>query len=614
MFLSSGGIWVVLAVVALATISIYSMLGLYCPPFLSLPSQTIRNSALGAAISSAVLLGAAYIGSAPIHYLVPLIYATIFFISTAGVRLVLRSICFNGMLSNAQPIAIFGTGDAGQQLNEALSRTHKYVPLAFIDDSRSQQGTKVGGLNAYTPDQMRYFLDTIPINAVILAVPSASRARRREIVSKLEPLGLEVRTIPAANEIRTDHKCDYNVRRVIPEDLFGRPPAPPRDELMRQNITGKIVLVSGAGGSIGGELCRQIIEYDPAALILFENREDPLDRIMTELRAVLAQNGKTIPIEPVLGSVQDPGRVSATLRLHRPETIYHAAAYKDVALIEANVVEATLNNVFGTKVLAEAASSLGVKNFVLISTDEAGQPCNIMAASKRMAELICQGLAEKTSQTVFTIVRMGDVLPSTGSTITRIRDEIERGGPVTIKHPDYKQFFMPASEAAQLVIQAGAISEGGEVFVIDMGESIKILEVAKTMIRLRGLQPLINENLELHEATHGQIEIQILGLENGESIHSEPLYGNDPEGTLHPRILKATEPCLSSQDLERTLVGLDRACDRFDVDGIRKLLIAIPLGYATPDAALPDVIWSQKRNSISKKTRFPKLVIVKDDE
>lgn len=612
-FLTDGRSWLVLATTALATLPILVWLGLYRLAIGAPPERKLRIVALGAALSAALLSGVAQVFSAPIPYTAAILYGLLLFISLAGARLPMRHIFSKRLPPGARPVAIYGAGEAGRQLSEMLSHGQEYLPVAFIDDKPELRGKTIGSLPVYAPNQIQSLLEAVPISGIILAEPTASRARRRETVAQLEPLGLEIKTIAATNDHCTDGKTAGHVRPDAPEDLFGCSISPPRAELMRQQITDKVVLVTGAGGCIGSELCRQIVGYNPAALIMLDMLEAPLDQISSELRQTLARDGRAVRIEPLLGSVRDPDRISTIFRLHNPETVYHAAAYTSSALAEANVVEALRNNAFGTRVIAEAAASSGARNFIMTSTDEAAQPRNFMAASRRLAELICQAFAAAPARTVFSVVRMGNVLTSSGSMISRIQAQIDQGGPVTLDPHESEQFFMPPAEVAQLVIQAGALSEGGEIYVIDMGEPVSALELARTMIRLRGLRPWTEGDPLQNDARRDQATIQISGLDAGARTSAASRYGKSPEGTAHPQILRSLEPSLSLQELQPVLERLDAACARNDLREIKALLTAAPVSCSPTDGAVDDDP-SGRPASAMPAARPPKLRVVRNED
>ena len=542
-FMANSTVWLAFFPVIPVTIIAYRKLGLYRSILRFITGHVFRAIGIGCVISAITLFVLAFLTSAPIPRSVPGIFGMLLILTTGGLRFLLRNILRQPVKFNRNPVAIYGAGEAGRQLQSALSHGPEYQPLAYIDDDPSLQNTMIGGIRVFAPSDVNWLVSEMKIESVLLALPSVSRSRRREIIEKIEPLGLKIKTIPGLADIVSGRASFTELRRVTPIDLLGRDPVPPREDLMDRNITGKVVLVSGAGGSIGSELCRQIIQHEPAALVLFEISEFALYSIATELRETLARQGKSLRIEPVLGSVQNQSRVQTVLSAFRVQTIYHTAAYKHVVLVEDNVSDGIANNVLGTKIIADAAVQNNVENFILISTDKAVRPTNFMGASKRMAELVCQALAAEQSKTTFSMVRFGNVLGSSGSVIPRFQSQIE-SGPVTVTHREITRFFMTIPEAAQLVIQAGAMAKGGDVFILDMGDPVKILDLARTMIRLQGLKPYIIEPTDQPDLGRGDIAIKIVGLNKGEKLYEELLIGNNPKGTEHPRIMCASEASL----------------------------------------------------------------------
>ncbi|GAB4298318.1 MAG: nucleoside-diphosphate sugar epimerase/dehydratase [Roseovarius sp.] len=605
-FAADRAIWAVLALVICASLACFCVLGLYRSVIRYINARMLRAILVGVLASATMLFAASQIFHVSVPRSVPGIYALLLFCAASGLRFMVQALFRRADPRSRTPVIIYGAGEAGRQLALALAHEGEYLPLAFVDDDPRLQHNWVEGRRVCPPEHIPALIERHGIGAILLAIPSATRSRRREIVSRLEPLGVEIRTIPGIADIVDGRATFSDLRRVTPEDLLGREPVPPRDDLMARNISGKVVLVSGAGGSIGSELCRQIIRYDPAALVLLEMSEYALYSITMELRETLERENRKLRIEPVLGSVQNPGRVRAILRSFRVQTIYHAAAYKHVVLVEENVVEGVRNNVFGTRVLAEAAAELGVENFILISTDKAVRPTNFMGASKRMAELVCQALAREKTQTTFSMVRFGNVLGSSGSVIPRFRAQIERGGPVTVTHREITRYFMTIPEASQLVIQAGAMASGGDVFVLDMGEPVRILDLAQTMIRLHGLKPYVIDDSAGAAAADGDIGIRIVGLQKGEKLYEELLIGNNPQGTEHPRIMTAHEKSLSLAELNVLLERLARACQAFDVAEIRRIFTEAPLNYRPNDDVLHDRMW----NSAMESRRKPPLSVV----
>lgn len=594
-------VWLALLPVVPITILAFRHLGLYRSILRFITGQAFRAIGIGVGVSVVSLIVMAQLLSAPIPRSVPIIYGVLLFLATGGLRFFMRNILRKPVNANRKPVVIYGAGEAGRQLQNALFHGAEYAPVAFIDDNPALQNTFIGGQRVLAPADLAELVNVQQVTAVLLALPGVSRARRREIVEQIEPLDVEIKTIPGLADIISGRASFSELRWISPEDLLGRDPVPPRAELMSQNITGKVVLVSGAGGSIGSELCRQIVQHNPAGLVLFEISEYALYTITMELRETIARQGKQVRIDPVLGSVQNAERVRAVLRTFGVQTIYHAAAYKHVVLVEENVVEGIVNNVFGTQVMADAAADHGVEDFILISTDKAVRPTNFMGASKRLAELVCQAVASEQNRTTVSMVRFGNVLGSSGSVIPRFRAQIEHGGPVTVTHHDITRYFMTIPEASQLVIQAGAMAKGGDVFVLDMGDPVKILDLAQSMIRMQGLVPYIMDETAGPEHERGDIPIQIVGLNKGEKLYEELLIGNDPKGTDHPRIMTATELALTRDELNTLLERLQRACAAFDIATIRQIFLEAPLAYQPNGSEIHDVMWTTARNDAATR-------------
>ena len=611
-------VWLQLALVLPITLVAFSSLGLYRAIIRYITGKALGAVAIGVLISALVMSMSSMVLDAPVPRSVPAIYGLLLFFTIGGVRFLVRSLYRRPVNRHRKPVIVYGAGDAGRQLVNALFQMREYLPVALIDDDARLHNMTIGDLRVHGPEAIGSIIDKTGARDILLALPSASRKRRREIIASLAGYKLEVQTIPGMSDIVSGKAELSEFRTVTPEDLLGRDPVAPRDDLLSKNIAGKVVLVSGAGGSIGSELCRQILELDPAALILFEMSEFGLYAIESELRETLERLGKTMPLYPILGSVQHPKRITNVLKAFRVQTVYHAAAYKHVPLVEENVVEGIRNNVFGTFTIATAAHDTGVENFILISTDKAVRPTNIMGASKRMAELICQAKARKSTSTRFSMVRFGNVLGSSGSVIPRFKAQIEKGGPVTVTHRDITRFFMTIPEAAQLVIQAGAMARGGDVFVLDMGEPVKILDLAKSMVRLHGLIPYVVDSVDEIDSARGDIPIRITGLRKGEKLYEELLIGKDPAGTQHSRIMTASEVSLECDILKPMLDRLMKACESFDVQGIRNIFLEAPLAYSPTSAEISDLMWRstqpmQNQNlrviegSKNSETRFPKL-------
>ncbi len=485
------------------------------------------------------------------------------------------------------PVVIYGAGPAGQSLRRALADSDRDV-IGYIDRQESIWGQYIGDTKVFRPDKIQRLIDREGVREVLLAIPSGQRQERRSILKELEGRPVAVRMMPGIEEIASGRIRVTDLRPVDPGDLLGRDPVPPIMQLLKRNIEGKAILVTGAGGSVGSELARQILRLEPRRLVLFDVSEAALYEIETELaerltamRAGGSASGCATAMPEligVLGSVLDATLVAETLRQNRIDTIYHAAAYKHVPIVEHNPVVGLTNNTFGSAVVAEAARAAGVERMVLISTDKAVRPTNVMGASKRLSELVLQAHAAESGPTVFTMVRFGNVLGSSGSVVRRFRAQIDAGGPITVTHPDINRYFMSIPEAAELVIQAGAMAKGGEVFVLDMGDPVKILDLARVMVRLSGLEVRDEANPD------GDIAITFTGLRPGEKLYEELLIGSGRgiAPTEHPRILRSHEPSLPTPELKRELEVLRAAMMARDIDAIHALLMRTVEGY-TPD-------------------------------
>jgi FlaA1/EpsC-like NDP-sugar epimerase len=443
----------------------------------------------------------------------------------------------------------------------------------------------LNGQPIYSPDDLLGLVETLNVSDVLLALPSASRKLRNEILARMRAVHVSVRTLPSVTELAQGKVSISDLRDLDIDDLLGREPVVPDRDLLSQNISGQVVLVTGAGGSIGSELCRQILKADPAVLLLIEQSEFALYNIHQELQDKLAES--PIKLVPLLASVRDAERMREIMLTWRPDTVYHAAAYKHVPLVEHNPAEGIKNNVLGTLTAARAAAEHGVANFVLISTDKAVRPTNIMGASKRLAEMVLQAMAVTLPGTKFSMVRFGNVLGSSGSVVPKFRQQIRDGGPITLTHPEITRYFMTIPEAAQLVIQASAMARGGDVFVLDMGQSVRIIDLARRMIELSGL------TVRDEASPEGDIEIEITGLRPGEKLFEELLIGDNPEPTQHPRIMKAHEDFLQWPLLREKLDALEAALDTHDVGVVRSILEQIVAGYV-PSGEIVDWIFLER--------------------
>ena len=477
---------------------------------------------------------------------------------------------------------IYGAGTTGRQLAAAMANSHEMQVAGFLDDDDRLHGHVLNGQPIYNPADLDNLATTLNISDVLLAMPSLSRKRRNEILSQIRVARVAVRTLPSVTHLAQGKVSISDLRELDIDDLLGREPVTPNHILLAKNIVGKVVLVTGAGGSIGSELCRQILAVKPAKLLLIEQSEFALYAIHQELEEKLAGlDGATPPVlVPLLASVQDDDRMREIMSTWHPDTVYHAAAYKHVPLVEHNPAAGIKNNVLGTLRTAQAAAENGVSDFVLISTDKAVRPTNVMGASKRLAEMALQALAATqagTGATKFSMVRFGNVLGSSGSVVPKFRQQIRDGGPITLTHPEVTRYFMTIPEAAQLVIQAGAMAKGGDVFVLDMGQPVKIMDLARRMVELSGL------TVKDEQSPEGDIEIAVTGLRPGEKLYEELLIGDNPKPTVHPRIMKAHEEFIPWAEFEAKLTALEMALNVNDVGVIRLMMQQLVAGYIPSD-------------------------------
>lgn len=499
-------------------------------------------------------------------------------------------------------VAIYGAGAAGNQLAAALRMGKAMRPVAFIDDDNGISNRVIAGLKVYKPKHIQQMIEETGASEVLLAIPSATRGRRREILTALEPFPLHVRSVPGFMDLASGRVKVEDIQEVDIADLLGRDAVAPRIELFQRCIRGNVVMVTGAGGSIGSELCRQIVTQAPTTLILFEHGEFNLYSIHQELERCIEREALNLQLVPVLGSIRNPGRLLDVMRTWKVDTVYHAAAYKHVPMVEHNVAEGVLNNVLGTLNTAQAAIQAGVQNFVLISTDKAVRPTNVMGSTKRLAEMVLQALSSEpapllyddvsgvrqVNKTRFTMVRFGNVLGSSGSVIPLFREQIKRGGPVTVTHPKITRYFMTIPEAAQLVIQAGSMGQGGDVFVLDMGEPVRIAELAEKMIHLSGLSVRSEKN------PRGDIAVEFNGLRPGEKLYEELLIGDNVTPTEHPMIMRANEAHLSWSEFRDVLAELVAAVKGDDFQRVRQILRATVDGYV-PEDEIVDWIHQQRQ-------------------
>jgi FlaA1/EpsC-like NDP-sugar epimerase len=471
-------------------------------------------------------------------------------------------------------VLIYGAGQTGRQLAAAMANTPEMQVVGFLDDDDRLQGHVLNGHRIYSPQDLGNLAFTLKVSDVLLAMPSISRKKRNQILDQIRSSHVSVRTLPSVTDLAKGRVSVNDLRELDIDDLLGREPVTPNHTLLAKNVVGKVVLVTGAGGSIGSELCRQILSIGPAKLLMIDQNEFALYQVHHELESWTSRNTiRSAELVPLLASAQDKDRLNGIMSTWCPATVYHAAAYKHVPLVEHNPAEGIKNNVMGTLRTAQAAVENGVADFVLVSTDKAVRPTNIMGASKRLAEQVLQALSQKGGRTKFSIVRFGNVLDSSGSVVPKFRQQIREGGPISLTHPEITRFFMTIPEASQLVIQAGAMAKGGDVFVLDMGEPIRIYDLARRMVELSGLTVKDEHNPD------GDIQIQVTGLRPGEKLYEELLIGDNPEATSHPRIMRAREKFLEWNVLEEKLSLLEPALHRNDVGVIRSIMLELVPEY-----------------------------------
>lgn len=576
--------------VAAAVISVVAfwLLGMYRAVFRFIAHGALFTAFLGVSLAAGLLTGANLaLFRSPISINAITIFGALLLLYLIVSRSLVREL-FNYRRGTRQRVVIYGAGSSGARLAQSLRQGGNYVPVAFVDADPLLQGSIVAGIGVYAPGAMTSLIKRKAITSVLLAMPSCSRRSRQRILKSLESLPVYVRTVPDISDIVAGHATVADLREVDASDLLGRDPVVPDEGLLGGCIRDKVVMVSGAGGSIGSELCRQILRLGPRRLVLLEISEPALYQIERELRLLSGNHTGSLEIVALLGDVRQRRRMREIMESYGVQTVYHAAAYKHVPIVEHNPIEGIQNNVFGSWYAAEAALECEVETFVLVSTDKAVKPTNVMGATKRLAELTLQALQARTSKTRFCVVRFGNVLESSGSVVPLFREQIKRGGPVTVTHKDIIRYFMTIPEASQLVLQAGAMAQGGDVFVLDMGEPVRIVDLAKRMIRLMGATVRDDSNPD------GDIEVLFTGLRPAEKLYEELLIGGNVSGTNHPMIMRASEPCLPWQQLREILLALGAALDAFDCETARQLLLRTVAEYR-PDCGIQDLVWLRNK-------------------
>ena len=579
-----------LAIATTLSILVFARIGLYRALVLYMGLQSGFLILQGVTIATCMLAVSYFFSQTPLSsdFSILPIFWMIALLFIGGSRFVSK-IFLQSLIQNfrpKEPVIIYGAGSSGMQLVVALQNGDQYLPVAFVDDSHTMLGSTVHGIRVYSPNSLYELIESFSVRQILLAIPSATHAERKEILNRLEHLPVHVKTVPDLFDMVSGKVNVDQVRDIDIEDLLGRDIVPPNPELLGACINGQSVMVTGAAGSIGSELCRLIININPRRLILLDSFEYGLYEIENELREKLKdiENGEKIEIVALLGSVCNRVQMESAIQSFSVDTVYHVAAYKQVPMVEKNIVEGVQNNIFGTLISAQVAERYEVKNFVLISTDKAVRPTNFMGATKRFAEQVLQAIARGECTTRFSIVRFGNVLGSSGSVVPLFRKQISSGGPVTVTHPEVTRYFMTVQEAAQLVIQAGSMATGGDVFVLDMNEPIRIVDLAKKMVHLMGYD-IKDEN-----SYRGDIAIEYTGLRPGEKLHEELMIGESVTGTEHPKIVRAEEETLSWEALQKLLDRLRKACSNIDLQEIRTVLIEAVDGFE-PKEEVSDPLW-----------------------
>lgn len=567
---------------------IFLRLGLYRAVIRFMGQQAIWAIIRGVSYSTLVLGAAVFFSQATVPRSLPFIYWGLALFFIGGSRLLVRAYYQDKLYTNCEKVIIYGAGESGRLLLSAIGHGDQFRAVCFVDDDERLQRSVIHGVQVMSPTRIEALIEEHEVSQVLLALPSVSHERRREIINSLVSLPVYVRTVPKFGDILQGKASVAEIQDIELEDLLGRDPVPPHPELIERCIRDKTVLVTGAGGSIGAELCRQIVLSGPRELVLLDSSEYALYNIERELRGMLDTTAPAIEIVALLGSVQDQRRLQRIYRTFEVQTVYHAAAYKHVPLVEYNMAEGVANNIFGTWYAAQAAVESGVETFVLVSTDKAVRPTNIMGASKRFAEMLCQALAAAQKDTRFCMVRFGNVLGSSGSVVPLFREQIHAGGPLTVTHPEVTRYFMTIPEAAQLVLQASAMGTGGDVFVLDMGEPVKILDLARRMIRLSGYSVQDEDNPQ------GEIGVQFSGLRPGEKLYEELMLGDNVSGTGHPMIMRAEDDFPDLSQLQSWLQELDNYCDQMDCDSIKAVLLAAVSGFHEHEE-VHDHLWKKQQ-------------------
>lgn len=583
--------WVALTA-GMLSVPVYTRFGLYRAVVRYIDQRIISTVLLGVTVSTAMLALVSFVASREMLSIKPfIIYWVTAILYVLSSRFLARGFLNQRGGGSKVPVAIYGAGQAGSLLANAIKPGNEYQPILFIDDDPQRVNTTIGGIKVYPSADLERLAKRHSIGTVLLAMPELTRMEQRKVLDRLALISLRIKVTPPISTLIKGKARVEDVRQIEIEDLLSRDVVAPNAELLSICITGKSVMVSGAGGSIGSELCRQIVALQPMRLVLLDVSEYALYTIEQELRDVIVNGEMNVELVACTGSVMETEKCTRILNAFDVETVYHAAAYKHVPLVEHNPIEGIRNNAFGTLSLAKAAMAAKVKCFVLISTDKAVRPTNVMGATKRLAELVLQAFARQSSTTRFSMVRFGNVLGSSGSVVPLFRKQLAAGIPLTLTHPDITRYFMTIPEAAQLVIQAGAMGKGGDVFVLDMGEPVRIADLAVRMVHLSG------QEVKTPMTPDGTVEIHYVGLRPGEKLYEELLIGSNVSGTAHPLILRAEEAEFEWPVLKQMLQQLEEACNRFDHNAVRLHLQRIVREYA-PSSDIADNVWLQSPHEL----------------
>jgi len=575
-FISKTHFWIALALYVPVMLFSLERLNVYKSVLRYMPIKSFLDIFVASLITAFTLMIISIFWELSIPRSIPFIFIILSFMIIAGSRLTLQGLLVVGSHNSEKEGIIYGAGESGRQLLNAINSNKQFKVICFIDDNIIIQNSKMNGLSVVSFEKAKSIIESRDIQTVFLAMPSVLVSQRQIVLKKLAEIPIEVRTLPSLSDLIEGKVELSGLKKVSVEDLLGRPVVPPIPELMSKTISGKVVLVTGAGGSIGNELAKEILQQSPTKLLLCDISEFALYRVLQDLKLVSSVRSGNTELVPIIGSIQDKELVDRVFKSNKIDTIYHAAAYKHVHLVEANIIEGLKNNIFGTAVVAKAAIDFQVDNFILISSDKAVRPTNFMGASKRLAELVCQSLAISNPHTKISMVRFGNVMASSGSVIPLFEKQIKEGGPVTVTDRNVTRYFMTKLEAAQLVIQSAAMAKGGDVFVLEMGEPVRIYDLAFDMIRLKGLLPYI---IGADNTPQGDIGISITGLRSGEKLYEEKFIGKNVTPTMHPRISSSNEDIVSKSKLENILKNLERAMESNDTNSIAKILKIAPIGF-----------------------------------